>query len=79
MSTVREVYEDGYRRVCLNCHTVFKPRGVPKVWCEDGHGGYSMEMCRCGCDLIGYIIEGEDGRLYISSKPEITKDAILYE
>lgn len=75
MAKLREVYEKGYRRVCIACNTVFKPDEVRTEDYEDGHGGRSLEMCRCGCDLIGYIVEGEDGKLYISSTPEITEES----
>lgn len=72
--TLREFYDEGYRRVCLNCHTVFKPGMVREEWCEDGHYGYSMEMCRCGCDIVGYILE-IDGKLYISDEPFLTNQS----
>ncbi len=78
ISTLREVYNNGYRQACLNCKTVFKPDKVRKESYEDGHGGRVIEMCGCGCDLMGYIIEGEDGKLYICRQQEIDKDSICY-
>lgn len=75
MSTLRTVYEEGYRRVCLRCSTVFKPDKVP-TGSLYGHGERKIEMCRCGCDLIGYIVEGEDGSLYICRTSQIDKDSI---
>lgn len=66
MSTLREVYDQGYRRVCIACRKVFKE--APTEWYEDGHGGRHLEMCRCGCDLIGYIVE-KDGKLSIEREP----------
>lgn len=66
MSSLREVYDQGYRRVCIACNTVFKSSRVPSEAYETGHGyEENLEMCRCGCDLIGYIIE-KNGELEIS-------------
>ena len=68
MSTLREVYDEGYRRACIACHKVFKPERVRTELYEDGHEGRQLEMCRCGCDLIGYIVE-KDGKLSIEEEP----------
>lgn len=76
MATLRELYNKGCRRVCIGCNTVFKPDKVRTEPYADGHGGREIEMCKCGCDLIGYIIEGKDGKLYICRQPKIDKDSI---
>ncbi len=75
MSTLREVYSQGYRRVCVGCNKVYKPDSVRKEIYEDGHGGRLMEMCSCGCDLIGYILE-KDGKLYICPQDKIDGDCV---
>ena len=69
MSTLQEVYDKGYRRACINCHTVWKPDRVRTEPYETGHGyEYPLEMCKCGCDLIGYIVKNKKGELEISQK-----------
>jgi len=75
VSTLRIVYEEGYRRVCMNCNTVFKPGEVPKSPLY-GHDVREIEMCRCSCDLIGHIVEGKDGFLYICRTPQIDENSI---
>lgn len=76
-NTLRDVYNEGYRRVCIGCNTVFKPDCVRREMYEDGHGGRLIEMCRCGCDLIGHIVEA-DSKLYISPEPKLTEKSILF-
>jgi len=73
--TLREAFDQGYRRVCIGCNTVFKPGEVRKEFCDDGHGGRDIEMCKCGSDLIGNIIE-EDGELLICRTSEIDESCI---
>jgi len=63
---LKEVYDKGYRRVCMNCNTVWKPDTVRTEPYETGHGYVEqLEICRCGCDLIGYIIKGKLGGVSI--------------
>jgi hypothetical protein len=75
VSTLRKVYDEGYRRVCLGCKAVFKSDRVPTSSLY-GHGVREIEMCGCGCDLIGYIVEREDGFLYICRTPQIDENSI---
>ena len=75
MSTLRKVYDEGYRRVCLGCNAVFKPDRVPKSSLY-GHDVREIEMCRCSCDLISYIIEGKDLFLYICRTSQVDEDSI---
>ncbi len=77
--SLRELYNDGYRRVCLNCNSVFKQDNVRTEPYEDGHGGRIIEMCNCSCDLIGYIIKGEDDKLYICRENKIDETSICYD
>lgn len=78
MASLRELFDQGYTRVCIGCNTAFKPDKVPKPTYEDGHGGRRLEMCGCGCDLIGYVMEGKDGQLYVCRKDgKIAEDSIL--
>lgn len=74
MPSLRELYNEGYRRVCLNpdCNTVFKPDRVREEFLDTS----IIEMCRCGCDLIGHIIENGNGKLYICKEPKISKDCV---
>lgn len=60
--TLAKAYKEGYRRVCIACKTVFE--AAPTSWYEDGHGGHPLEICRCGCDLIGFIVmKGDEAEI----------------
>ena len=52
---IKELMAEGYQWRCLKCNTVFKEKRVELF--EDGHGGRSLEMCRCGCDLFQKLSE----------------------
>lgn len=68
MSTLKEVYDQGYRRACIACLRVFK--NAPTEPYETGHGyTENLEMCSCGCDLIGFIVE-RNGKLTIEREEE---------
>lgn len=77
-STLEELYDQGYRRVCIGCKTAFKPGRVRKEFLSDGHGERSIEMCKCGSDLIGYIVE-EEGSLYICREPQVDENSIFIQ
>lgn len=52
---IKELMGEGYRWRCLKCNTVYKEKRVELF--EDGHGGRSLDMCRCGCDLFQKLSE----------------------
>jgi len=74
--TIEDFYAKGFRRVCLSCNTLFEPDKVRKEDYDDGHGGRPIEMCKCGCDLIGHIIKNEDGKFFICREPKIDEDSV---
>lgn len=47
---IRKLMDQGYKWCCLKCGTVSKEKRVELY--EDGHGGRSIDMCSCGCDLF---------------------------
>lgn len=52
---IKELMTQGYQWRCLKCNTVYKEKRVELY--EDGHGGRSLDMCRCGCDLFQKLSE----------------------
>lgn len=73
VSTLRKVYDAGYRRVCLNCKAVFQPNQIE-------NNGEELERCTfCSCDQIGYLIEGPDRKFYICHEAVITESSVRCE
>lgn len=52
---IKELMAEGYQWRCLKCNRVYKEKRVELF--EDGHGGRSLDMCRCGCDLFQKLAE----------------------
>jgi hypothetical protein len=69
---VKELIEQGYRYRCLGCNRIYKqPR---QETYENGHGGRTIDMCVCGCDLfqkledmscVEALVEPVDGKIVL--------------
>jgi len=50
---VKEAISKGFVWFCMECNKVYREQPTRRY--EDGHGGWQIEMCRCGCDLFGRL------------------------
>lgn len=68
--TLKELYVEDYSRICLICKTVYKSGKVKIEWNDECQGGDFVEMCSCGSNLVGYIIESQ-GKLHFTLEPRL--------
>ena len=73
---LKEIYNQGHRRICLKCFNVVRPAvlrfiydSTKQEWLYNG-GGKEINVCQCGGNL-GYLIQGKSGRIYICQEPRL--------